>query len=142
MNLTPNKSAMYAKKWRDSNKDKVKEQKTNWLNKPENRVKHILHQAKKRALQNEMEFSITLEDLLPLPTHCPVLEIEINYKGNTGLRGFVNNSPSIDRINSSFGYIKGNVKVICWRANRIKSDATISELSSILNYMKVETKCN
>jgi hypothetical protein len=65
-----------------------------------------------------------------------VLGIKINYEGNKGQRGFVNDSPSIDRLDSSLGYVKGNVKIICWRANRVKSDATVEELRAILNFME------
>jgi hypothetical protein len=124
------------KKWRAENPEKIKAQKTAWMKKPENRVRHTLGQAKRRAIEKGLEFSITMDDLLPVPTVCPVLGITINYEGNNGQRGFVNDSPSIDRIDSSLGYVKGNVQLICWRANRIKSDATIEELQALLNFMK------
>jgi len=127
-------------KWRSENPEKIKAQKTLWMKKPANRMRHTLGQAKRRASEKGIEFSITLDDLLPLPNVCPVLGIKINYEGNNGQRGFVNDSPSIDRVNSSLGYIKGNVKVICWRANRIKSDATIEEMQALLDFMKRETK--
>jgi hypothetical protein len=124
------------KKWRAENPEKIKAQKTAWMKKPENRVRHILGQAKRRAVEKGLEFSITMDDLLPLPVVCPVLGVTINYEGNQGKRGFVNDSPSIDRIDSSIGYVKGNVQLICWRANRIKSDATIDELQALLDFMK------
>jgi|688.fasta_scaffold374013_2 hypothetical protein len=130
------KACESTKKWRAENPEKVKANKTAWLKKPKNRVSHILGQAKQRANKNGMEFSITLDDLLPLPDVCPVLGIKINYEGNKGQRGFVNDSPSIDRLDSSLGYVKGNVKIICWRANRVKSDATVEELRAILNFME------
>ncbi len=82
-----------------------------------------------------MEFSICLDDLLPLPAVCPVLGVPINY-GGTGARGFIDNSPSIDRMDSKRGYVPDNVQVICWRANRLKSDASVEELRSVLKYME------
>jgi len=42
----------------------------------------------------------------------------------------------MDRIDSTKGYIKGNVKVISTRANTLKGDATIPELKVILKYME------
>ena len=34
------------------------------------------------------------------------------------------------------GYVLGNVYVISWRANRLKSSATIDELEKIIGYIK------
>lgn len=45
-------------------------------------------------------------------------------------------APSLDRIDSSKGYISGNVKVISKRANAIKNDATLEELLLIVEYVK------
>lgn len=129
----------YTRRWRERNPEAVRRGKMKWLQIPENRMRHCLMQAKRRAIDNGIEFSVTVEDLLPLPVVCPVLGVEINYKG-TGARGFINNSPSVDRVDISKGYIKGNVMVICWRANRIKSDASIAELEQVLSYMKEHTK--
>lgn len=128
-------------KWNAENRQKVREDKQRWLAKPENRIKHTLGQAKRRATKDGRDFDITIEDLLPLPTVCPVLGIELNYAG-TKVRGFVDNSPSIDRIDSLKGYIKGNVQIISWRANRVKSDASVEELEAVIKYMKGHQSCN
>lgn len=101
--------------------------------KPINRLKILLVAAKIRAKKKTLPFSICVEDFLPLPTHCPVLGIKLNYAGQVK-RGFVNDSPSLDRAIPSLGYISGNVKIISWRANRIKSDATLEELQKITAY--------
>lgn len=37
-------------------------------------------------------------------------------------------SPSLDRIDNRMGYVPGNVWVISWKANRMKSDASMEEL--------------
>lgn len=47
-------------------------------------------------------------------------------------------SYSLDRIDSSRGYVKGNIWVISLRANRIKNDSTVEELRLIAD--KVEQK--
>ena len=46
------------------------------------------------------------------------------------------NSYSLDRIDSSKGYIPGNVWVISRRANAIKSDATLEELELLVKNLK------
>lgn len=137
----PDKVRETKNKWNAANRQKVREDKQRWMSQPENRIKHTLSQAKRRAKIDGREFDITIEDLLPLPSVCPVLGIDINYAG-TKARGFVDNSPSIDRIDSSKGYIKGNVQIISWRANRVKSDASIKELEAVIKYMKGHQQCN
>lgn len=81
--------------------------------------------AKIRAAARGLEFNITKDDLA-LPTHCPILGIELSFEGPSK-----ENSPSLDRIDNSRGYVVGNVQVISWRANRLKSDATKEELLAI-----------
>jgi hypothetical protein len=44
-------------------------------------------------------------------------------------------SPSLDRIDNSKGYVKGNVAVISFRANTLKNNATADELRAIANFM-------
>ena len=42
---------------------------------------------------------------------------------------------SIDRKDSSKGYVKGNVAIISRRANLLKNNATIAELKAVLAFM-------
>ena len=37
-------------------------------------------------------------------------------------------SPSVDRIDPTKGYVRGNVRVISYLANRMKSNATVDQL--------------
>ncbi len=131
------KRRSYTRKWQQNNPEMVLQRKRDWLKNPINRIKHCLYGAKARAKNKNIEFNVCIDDLLPLPTHCPILGIELNYEGTQG-KGFFNDSPSIDRIDSTKGYIKGNVMIISWRANRIKADSTVEELRKLLTYM--ETK--
>ena len=102
----------------------------------ENPARSMLQQTKSRAKKRGFEFSITEKDILPLPKVCPVLGIPLNWKyGGKGGRPN-DDSPSLDRIDSTRGYVPGNVKIISVRANRIKSDATAEELGKVLRYVE------
>ena len=84
--------------------------------------------AKKRAELLSLPFDIEISDVV-IPTHCPCLGIEIT----AGEEGGIYNSPSIDRIVPSRGYVKDNIWVISYKANRIKNDATPDELLAVAN---------
>ena len=86
----------------------------------------ILFRSKSRARKKGFEHNIGLEDIV-IPETCPLLGISL-YKGAETVGP---NSPTLDRIDSSQGYVKGNVWVISYRANTIKNDATIEELELI-----------
>lgn len=134
----------YAKKYRDdiSNKQKIKEYHKDRhlkLYSTEKRreiyekslEKSMFYRAKKRAENKKIEFSICLEDIV-IPEKCPILGIDL-LKTVTGKK---ENSPSLDRKDSSVGYTKDNIVVVSNRANRIKSDATVDEIEKIFKYMK------
>ena len=89
--------------------------------------------AKKRAKQKNFYFDLQIEDIPEIPGVCPILGIEI--KANTTHRP-LDSSPSLDRIDSKKGYVKGNIQIISNRANRIKSDSTIEELEKLINFLK------
>ena len=96
--------------------------------------------AKRRAKKKGFEFNITLDDIPQIPDVCPVLGIPIII--NVGEHCPSDNSPSLDRIDSSKGYIKGNIRIISNRANRIKADATAEELRKVLNdYERIQGLC-
>lgn len=137
-----NESASYSRKWKAKKMNEMgiencnkyfSESAQRWRSTPVNRLKVLLTAAKIRAKKKMLPFSICVEDFLPLPEYCPALGIKLNYGGRVK-HGFVNDSPSLDRIKAELGYVRGNVQVISWRANRIKSDATLEELQKIVAY--------
>ncbi|MDR5811998.1 hypothetical protein QCE62_00150 [Caballeronia sp. LZ033] len=91
---------------------------------------NMLAQARWRSRRDGREFSITSADV-HIPDVCPVLGIPI-YTGGT--YGNNDNSPSLDRIDSTKGYIAGNVVVISNRANTLKRDATPEELVRLAQF--------
>lgn len=46
------------------------------------------------------------------------------------------NSPTVDRIIPKLGYVKGNVAVISDRANRIKADASVEEITAVAKWLR------
>lgn len=95
-----------------------------------NTKSRMLHAAKMRAREHCIPFSLMIADIPDIPNKCPVLGIPLATKPYA--RGEVkrhrDESPSLDRIVNIRGYVKGNVRVISQRANRLKADATPMEM--------------
>lgn len=129
----------HAEKYRKENALQVKEsikrsQKKNYSTEKRresyirNFVTEMLSRAKYRSEKNNLEFNLTREDII-LPEFCPVFGIEINFQNRQS-------SPALDRVDNKKGYIKGNVRIISNRANRLKNNGTIEEFKQIIEYMK------
>lgn len=68
-------------------------------------------------------------DEIPLPNTCRYFGWELDYRDTASKRRrWSHQTASIDRIDSSKGYIPGNIQVISLLANRMKQDATIEEM--------------
>lgn len=88
--------------------------------------------AKSRAKKLGLPFTIEVTDIT-IPEHCPVfpyLELKVNKKH------CADNSPSLDRIVPSKGYVKGNIVVISHKANTIKQNCTSKELRDVANWLE------
>lgn len=90
----------------------------------------LLSNAKRRASLFNLEYNLSIEDI-SLPEKCPILGIPLK-KGNVGGDKC---SPSLDRIDPTKGYIKGNVQVISRLANAMKNNATPEELKAFANWV-------
>ena len=64
------------------------------------------------------------------PKVCPVFGIKLDW----GMNGNQPNSPSLDRVNPKFGYIKGNVIMMSMLANQMKNSATPEQLKQFSEY--------
>lgn len=101
-------------------------------------ITRLLRTARKSAAKRGLKFEIEDADLLPFPTHCPVLGIKLRYEcgPRIGPRAAMRRDlASIDRRNNSLGYVRGNVFIVSWRANQLKSDATSQEISALAKWM-------
>jgi len=91
-----------------------------------NQVGLMYSRAKSRARKKGIEFSIEKTDII-IPETCPLLGVALtNTYLNPG--DCIDHVPSIDRIDSTKGYTKGNVWVISFQANRMKNTASAEEL--------------
>jgi len=95
-------------------------------------IKNMWWRAKKRAEKSGIEFNILKEDIV-IPEFCPVFGFAFQV-GNG--KGPTDKSPSLDRIDNSKGYIKGNIQVISFKANRMKSDCDINDVENLLCFMR------
>lgn len=104
--------------------------------KPEHR---LCIQARARAKKNNLPFNITSEDII-IPEYCPILGLKLEASRNiVRFSGsFKPNSPSLDKIEPSKGYVKGNIMVISMKANAMKNNASLKELELFCkNYLKL-----
>lgn len=93
------------------------------------RCASIFTQKKKNSKYSKWDWDLLISDI-QFPTHCPVLGMKLDYSGSCTKE----NSPSFDRVDPKKGYVRGNVLVVSWRANRIKNDGTPEEHMRIATY--------
>ncbi len=94
----------------------------------------MIRRAKSRAAREGFEFNLTSDDLNPLPTACPILGVVMRISE-------FSQDPcaySLDRIDNSKGYVRGNVAVMSYKANRLKNDGTAEEHEAIAAWMRAQ----
>jgi hypothetical protein len=91
----------------------------------------MLARARHRAKKNNLPFNIELSDIV-IPKTCPLLDIEL--KSNTDKTS--PNNPSLDKIIPELGYVKGNIWVVSLRANKLKNDASLQELQTLVENLQ------
>jgi hypothetical protein len=102
-------------------------------NMPENNYKndydrirgYIVRNTKFMAKRRGLKFNLTYEDF-EIPKYCPLLGIKLTYLNES--KGTHFSHSSLDRIDNSKGYIKGNVMVISRLANAMKNEADFDQL--------------
>jgi hypothetical protein len=94
-------------------------------------IKSLYNSLKYSAKKRGIPFSLTIPELnnLTFPITCPILGIPIRFN-----REQRDDSISIDRIDSDRGYEIDNIIVISWRANRLKSDASLNDMQRITEF--------
>ncbi len=127
----------YNQGWKDANRPKVRDREREYA-----RVKAgtgegyrrlWLSNCKHRANKKGVPFDLTLEDVM-FPEICPVLGIPMVMRSGS----FHDNSPSIDRMIPAKGYVKGNVQIISYRANRLKAHGSLEDLRKVVAWMEAQ----
>lgn len=93
----------------------------------------MLRSARARAKAKNLPFNIDNGYIRSIiSSHCPIFGTPLEWSARRGGKpGALPNSPSLDRIDPSKGYVKGNVWIISYRANAIKNDASHEELKLV-----------
>lgn len=87
------------------------------------RIARMLINARSRAKNYKLPFDIDKNDII-IPKTCPLLGIELTLEVNSSKRNATDSTVSLDRIVPELGYVKGNVRVISYLANKIKNNAS------------------
>jgi hypothetical protein len=105
---------------------------TAWIAK--NYTKFLCQQVRYRCKRDGIPFDITPADII-IPERCPLLpEIKL-ARGHGVLQPC---SPSLDRLDPTKGYVRGNIWVISYRANAIKQNASLQELETLVGNLRLE----
>jgi len=131
----PEKRKKYQEEYRKKNPSKYYYSGRSQARKLADPIQWMFWRSKASAKKRGLEFNIDKEDIL-VPEFCPILGIRLEFGSKDGL----SNSPSLDRIDNSKGYVKGNVAVISNQANSMKRDLTKKVLEKLLIYVSQAEK--
>jgi hypothetical protein len=123
------RKAQYGREYRAANKEQVRLTLRAWNDRNPYRV--LVHGAKTRAKREDVPFDLTPTDVI-IPERCPVFGIVLER----GKQKVGPNSPTIDRIDPTKGYVRGNIAVISHYANTLKNNGTAAEHRRIAEWME------
>jgi len=127
---------MAERSWYLRNRDYAREMHRKMRVRRRNRdpVAYMIKRAEAAAKWQGLAFNLKRDDLF-IPSVCPVLGMKLIWPRKPDSRRR-DNMPTIDRVNSRRGYVRGNVMVISFRANILKRDATLDELKALVRYVE------
>ena len=120
-----NKQGFYYESW--LNEESFQKAQIKFNRSPYMTIRNLERRAKKANIPFSIDAEYLIE-IFPEDNKCPVLGLDFQYGHNSA------NSPSVDRIIPSKGYVKGNVIWISRRANVIKNDASVEEIYKVADF--------
>ncbi len=96
----------------------------------------VLSKAEIRAKRKGLLFSLRQEDIQPQLDAgvCEVTGVPFDMKSSA--RQW--NTPSLDRIDSSKGYVKSNVRMVCWAVNAMAGEWGIEKAIELAGLIKAK----
>lgn len=96
------------------------------------RLRDALYAARSRSKDEGIPFDIDLAYLLSIVTdRCPALGLPFNCGPRPAGEGPRPDAPSLDRFYPERGYVKGNVAVISFLANKMKNAGTVTQVINL-----------
>ena len=133
--LLADKRKAYYKVYFPNNKLKILEQQKLYKSKPKNRILSILYSSKIRAKKRNIPFDMELYKLAEnVPSNCFCCKSRLDYRIGQR-RSRKNLTPSLDRLDNNLGYTVDNTKVVCFKCNVLKSDASLEDINNFYNYV-------
>ena len=137
------------KNYRADNKEKVRDMKRKYRRNYFNIMKYtdismsFLGYKISKMKDRSNDVTLTAEELLqliPKDLKCPVFGTKFSFgKGHNWK--YKQNSMSVDRIDNNKGYNKDNIVIVSFKANAMKSSATLKELYQVADfYYKLEKR--
>ncbi len=130
------------KNYRADNKEKVRDMKRKYRSNYFNIMKYtdismsFLSYKIGKMKASTKDVTLTAEELLeliPKDLKCPVFGTKFSFgKGHNWK--YKQNSMSVDRIDNNKGYNKDNIVIVSFKANAMKSSATLKELYQVADF--------
>jgi ribosomal protein L37E len=94
-------------------------------------AKNAADAARKRAKKRGLPCEIDRDFIINIsPEFCPAFDITLNYSN----KKLADDSPTVDRFDNTQGYLKDNVFVLSWKANRMKSNCSPEEIRKLAEW--------
>jgi hypothetical protein len=84
----------------------------------------LIKRIKKSAKERGIYFDLSINDL-DIPEYCPLLGLKLTFEYAYDTK---DSYYTVDRIDSSMGYVKDNIQILSYKANTMKNNATYDEL--------------